>query len=440
MSYQPPIRGNFIKNKLPIPKVGEDTRILEEIKSIKKDTELTAFEKIDNFGNLVDNAEKIIEIKTNEIKNMTENAVIVYENAAVKVIEEVQSLKQLQGEKGDPGKDADEELIVQRLVAKIPKPQEIDVKKLKKEFLAAVPVKKADLKIIQEKIEVDPLSVVEKIMALPEGKFKLKTNHIDGLEQTISAFRSQLGRGYLHGGGLSTVAHDSTLTGDGTPAHPLVVVGGGGTGITSINTDTTAAQTLTTGTTGTDFAIVDNGSGDHKLNLPTASSSNRGALSSADWSTFNNKQGAGNYITALTGDVTASGPGSSATTLATVNSNVGSFTNANITVNAKGLVTAASSGTGGSGITRSVNSISTPTTAGATASTDYIYLVTGTTTLTLPTAVGNTNRYSVKRVGTNTVTIATTSAQTIDGSSTATLLVQYVSIDLISDGANWNVI
>jgi hypothetical protein len=41
-----------------------------------------------------------------------------------------------------------------------------------------------------------------------------------------------------------------------------------------------------------------------------------------------------------TGDVT----GSTALTLATVNSNVGSFTNASVTVNAKGLITAASSG------------------------------------------------------------------------------------------------
>lgn len=51
-------------------------------------------------------------------------------------------------------------------------------------------------------------------------------------------------------------------------------------------------------------------------------------------------------ITALTGDVTATGPGSSAATLATVNSNVGTFGSATqtpqITVNAKGLVTAAS--------------------------------------------------------------------------------------------------
>lgn len=51
-----------------------------------------------------------------------------------------------------------------------------------------------------------------------------------------------------------------------------------------------------------------------------------------------------NSMTTLTGDVTAGGPGAAAATLATVNSNVGNFTNANITVNGKGLVTAAASG------------------------------------------------------------------------------------------------
>lgn len=82
------------------------------------------------------------------------------------------------------------------------------------------------------------------------------------------------------------------------------------------------------------------------FNCLVASGSQTGCLSSTDWTTFNGKQAAGNYLTALTGDVTASGPGSAAATLATVNGNVGSFTNANITVNAKGLITAASNGTG----------------------------------------------------------------------------------------------
>lgn len=64
-----------------------------------------------------------------------------------------------------------------------------------------------------------------------------------------------------------------------------------------------------------------------------------------------------NAISALTGDVTASGPGSAAATLATVNSNVGTFGSATqsltVTANAKGLVTAVSAQT----ITPAVGSI-----------------------------------------------------------------------------------
>lgn len=89
---------------------------------------------------------------------------------------------------------------------------------------------------------------------------------------------------------------------------------------------------------------------------------------------------------------------------------------------------------------RSINSVSTNTSAGAAAFTDYFYFVTGTTTITLPTAVGNTNLYNIKMTGTNVVTIATTGGQTIDGSASAAISVQYVSIDLLSDGANWNIV
>lgn len=61
-----------------------------------------------------------------------------------------------------------------------------------------------------------------------------------------------------------------------------------GTGITAINSLTGAAQTLIAGTVGTDFVVSSAGT-THTFNLPTASASNRGALSSADWSTFNGK-------------------------------------------------------------------------------------------------------------------------------------------------------
>jgi hypothetical protein len=61
------------------------------------------------------------------------------------------------------------------------------------------------------------------------------------------------------------------------------------TGINAINGITSQVQNLATGTAGTDFAISSTGS-THTFNLPTASAANRGALSSADWSTFNGKQ------------------------------------------------------------------------------------------------------------------------------------------------------
>lgn len=95
--------------------------------------------------------------------------------------------------------------------------------------------------------------------------------------------------------------------------------------------------------------------------------------------------------------------------------------------------------TGGGGTIRSINSISTSQTAGATAGTDYVYICSGTITLTLPTAVGNTNLYTVKNAGTGIITVDTTSSQTIDGDLTITMPVKYTSVDLISDGSNWQI-
>lgn len=191
---------------------------------------------------------------------------------------------------------------------------------------------------------------------------------------------------YARYSGLASATTGSVVTSINTLTGAITLAAGTGISITpsgntltiassdlaaailSINLDTTAAQTLTVGTAGTNFAIVDAGGGSHVFNLPTASASNRGALSSADWTTFNNKQtpisvgnltdlgtdgivitggtgaiigasgvqiaqhiadtthsgylsstdwntfnskqGGGNYISALTGDVTATGPGS----------------------------------------------------------------------------------------------------------------------------------
>ena len=51
------------------------------------------------------------------------------------------------------------------------------------------------------------------------------------------------------------------------------------------------------------------------LTIQQATALQAGYLSAADWTTFNSKQAAGNYITALTGNVVAAGPGSVTATI-----------------------------------------------------------------------------------------------------------------------------
>ena len=72
------------------------------------------------------------------------------------------------------------------------------------------------------------------------------------------------------------------------------------TGLTALNGLTNQVQYLAVGTSGTDFGIS-SATSTHTFNLPTASAANRGALSSADWTTFNNKQNA------LTNPITGTG-------------------------------------------------------------------------------------------------------------------------------------
>lgn len=72
----------------------------------------------------------------------------------------------------------------------------------------------------------------------------------------------------------------------------------------TFNVGTVTSVGLTLGTTGTDANISGSpvtSNGSITLNLPTASASNRGLLSSTDWTTFNNKQNA------LTNPVTGTG-------------------------------------------------------------------------------------------------------------------------------------
>lgn len=87
-----------------------------------------------------------------------------------------------------------------------------------------------------------------------------------------------------------------------------------------------------------------------------------------------------------------------------------------------------------------VASISTSTTADATAAVYLVDATGGAVTLTLPTAASALRRtYNVKKTDSslNAVTIDGAGAETIDGAATQTLIAQYESIMIVSDGTSW---
>ena len=86
---------------------------------------------------------------------------------------------------------------------------------------------------------------------------------------------------------------------DNGTASIVEVGASGGGGLTSLNSQTGATQTFAVGTSGTNFA-VSSASNVHTFNLPDASATNRGALTSANWTTFNNKLGSLNSQTGAT--------------------------------------------------------------------------------------------------------------------------------------------
>lgn len=87
------------------------------------------------------------------------------------------------------------------------------------------------------------------------------------------------------------------------------------------------------------------------------------------------------------------------------------------------------------------NGLVTPPTAlttTTTLSTQYIVTTSGTFTLNLPAASSNNGRqYMIKNVGTGTITLDGNASETIDGSLTQTLTMQYEYMWIVCNGTSW---
>jgi len=155
----------------------------------------------------------------------------------------------------------------------------------------------------------------------------------------------------------------------------------------------------------------------------------------------------------VTGDLAYTSPSfdgsanvTAAGTLATVNSNVGSFTAANITVNAKGLITAASSGTSGASISNDTTTATNlfPLFSSVTTGVPTT-IFTGNTSLLYKPSTGELQaRVPVASNGivVNSQTVATsyTIASGFSGMSAGAITLSGGAVVTISSGSRWVVI
>ena len=118
--------------------------------------------------------------------------------------------------------------------------------------------------------------------------------------------------GSLVGGSNSTINWTGLST-TSQPASSNLLVSDGTSGLYGVGTSSLGVTGPIT-FSGTLGAQIGGTAG--SFGCTSAASGVTGCLTGTDWDTFNNKQAAGNYITALTGDVTASGPGSASVSFA----------------------------------------------------------------------------------------------------------------------------
>jgi hypothetical protein len=208
------------------------------------------------------------------------------------------------------------------------------------------------------------------------------------------------------------------------------------TGLNALNGLTAQVQYFATGTSGTDFSI-DSVTNTHTFNLPTASSTNRGALSSTDWTTFNSKASDAFKTIAVSGQSNVVADSAADTLTFEAGSNIVITTDAatdKITISAVG---------GGSGSVTSVD-MSVPTgfaISGNPITSSGTLALAFASGYSLPTDASQSNwntayNDSITAFAYNTSTGVLTLTQQDAGTLTATVTLQPFSTTNLSEGTN----
>lgn len=196
MRYTPPIKGKLKKSIMsPVQPmafaqdIGSVSNLLYELRALRDDIVAVTNLELDKID------EKIAEIDSKMEEALSLEKGEKGEDAdELKIAQWV--LSQIPTPKdGRDGKDADEDRIVSKIAKMVPRSDDIA-----KEVLKRIPENKASLKVIQEKIELDPEVLMGHLEKLsPKLKDKLGINEIDKLTKILD-------RRYIHGGGDTVTA------------------------------------------------------------------------------------------------------------------------------------------------------------------------------------------------------------------------------------------
>lgn len=218
---------------------------------------------------------------------------------------------------------------------------------------------------------------------------------------------------------LNSVANNSSadsvlVINNGVVQKRQVSAAAFGNAIRSINANRDTAQTFVFTGAGTDLTISTNGADSIRLNVPSASTTARGVVTTAAQTFGGNKTFQDSIAAAATMKVGATG-------------------NANSTVQVAGSLSMA------------IRAVTANTTIDATDNTVLVNTTSAALTITLPSASGISGRiYTIKKIGTGGIdhelTINPAGSSTIDGGSSYVIYNDYTYVTLQTDGTNWYII